>query len=533
MKDVRRLLQKLTTSLAARLPAVTGGPEEEISPSSFTFRLCVKLCLPALIVGAIIRISFLAVTPTAYYGKDSNSYFTTANRLWSEGEFKLPSKRRYLYPLFLAVTPALPGSTATGVAVLQHATGLATVLGIGWIVGHVVRRPRIWVPPVTLLAAAWPRMLWYEHEMIAEVFVLAALVLTVAMALPLTRLRSQSGLLWFLGAAVLIIAFKPHGRPFWLALVGLAAIYSWGRWNLAHALAVAGSLVVLATGGSDSQGSWLLLSSALPLVKTEGKVYQEYRDLLRPFILESRKDFPNYATRQKLFKKDLDGEDPTDPLGPEWAKLCRDRKRYGKVARTLALEGILSQPLTFSGIIYRKVMLALSDSNAGARIRPDQFWQAQIQANNGRWLTRRLPEMRLVFGTDEEGFRRMAADGLQDKLWLASPIDWLDSAVAWTYYEPGTREDDPPRFGLRWIGYLALFGFVSCLFPSRLKRTAIVWFPALFYLGLVYSVGDSVSRYLHPADWCLLVVIALGGDALVDLGQSLFRKWKEHKASLA
>jgi hypothetical protein len=533
MEVICRFCQAFTGRLAAILRIGAEEPEAPVTATGLTFRRCLRLCLPALIVGAVLRISLLAAIPGAYYGKDSNSYFTTANKLWNHGEFELPAKRRYLYPLVLSGAAVLPGPATVSVAILQHGVGLAMLVGLGWIVGHLVKRPGVWVPPFTLMMAIYPRMLWYEHEMIAEVFVLGALVLTVALALPLSRLRTSRGLLWFLLAAALIIAFKPHGRPLWLALVGLGAVLSWGVWNWKHGLALAGSLIILVTGGSDSQGSWLLLSSSLPLVKLEGETYRQYRDLVRPFVEESRKDFANYATRQRLFKKDLNTRDDTDPLGPEWAKLCKDRKRYGKVARALALEGIMAQPFTYAGMVARKTILAMADNHTGEMMRPQHFWAEQIAANNGRWVERRLPEMRLVFGTDEAGFQRMAEEGSKRSLWIASWTGPLDRSLQWAFYHPGTKQDEPPRYGLRWPGVLAVGGLLTCFWPSRFRRYLILWFPSLFYLGLVYSVGDSVARYLHPVDWALLALIPVGGDALLDWMHAGWQRWKAREGTVA
>src|SRR6187402_3413617 len=104
----------------------TSFPEEERAP--LTLRRCFWLCFPALIIGAILRISFLMAVPEAYYGNDSNSYFVTAHSIYLNHRFDFPPKRRFVYPLLLVAAPIIPFcNTVQIVAIVQHAAGLAMI----------------------------------------------------------------------------------------------------------------------------------------------------------------------------------------------------------------------------------------------------------------------------------------------------------------------------------------------------------------------------------------------------------------------
>ena len=120
---------------------------------NISFRRVLLLCIPALILGTALRASFLAVIPEIYYQTDTYSYFLTAWKLWTNGDFYLNPKRLFLYPILLAFAPLLPGSVAVGVAVIQHILGLAIIVGIGWIVAQMTRLPGLWVPLATVVAA--------------------------------------------------------------------------------------------------------------------------------------------------------------------------------------------------------------------------------------------------------------------------------------------------------------------------------------------------------------------------------------------
>ena len=198
--------------------------------------------------------------------------------------------------------PLLPNNTAVDTAVVQHLLGLVIIVGIGWIVAQMTRFPYLWVPLVTCAAAIWPRMLWYEHEMIAEVWLLAAFVAAVAIAVPCGALKDQRRLFWFLVAEAAIVATKPHGKPLWIGLLLMALMMAGNplKWERKNWAMVAIAVVIFFTAGSGQQGSWLFLSSTLPFVRTEGEPYSQYRAMLKPAVEDVRADLPNYASRPSL-----------------------------------------------------------------------------------------------------------------------------------------------------------------------------------------------------------------------------------------
>ena len=294
--------------------------------SAVPFQRVLLLCVPALIIGLVLRVAFLIAIPEIYYGADSNSYFAAAWKLWTHGDISLNPKRRFFYPILLMFTPLLPGSPAIAVSIIQHLLGLAIIAGIGWIVAQMTRLPNLWVPLVTCLAAVWPRMLWYEHEMIADVWLLAAFVAAVALAVPCDSLKDPRRLFWFLIAAAAVVAIKPHGRPIWLGLMVVCLAMAgnplkWGKKNLAM---VAFAILIIFTSGSGEQGSWLLLNSTLPFVQTEGEPYSEYRAILKPFVEEARGDLENYADNQAHYKKGLGAQNSM--MGDEWIALWKNLK---------------------------------------------------------------------------------------------------------------------------------------------------------------------------------------------------------------
>ena len=489
-------------------PHATSAP-----PRGVPFQQVLLLCVPALIVGLVFRISFLIAIPEVYYGSDSNSYFDAAWRLWTHGDFTLNPKRRFLYPIVLIFMPLLPGSVAVGTAVVQHLLGLVIIIGIGWVVAQMTRLPNLWVPLVTCVAAIWPRMLWYEHEMIAEVWLLAAFVAAVALAVPCGSLKDPKRLFWFLIATAAIVACKPHGRPLWLGLMVVAIAMAGNplKWEKKSLALVAFAVLIILTSGSGQQGSWLFLNSTLPFVQTEGEPYAEYRAILAPLVEKARTDLPNYAAQQSRYKKILNGSRPE--IGAEWQALAKNKDLYKKVATRLALEGVISHPLEYAHLVLRKIAAA-ADNMAPGKISPEAFWAAQEHNNAERM--KRSGELELVYGMSIDDYKRLVAERRTATTWLASAVDKLSDSFNWTKYRSGAPGQDPD-INLTLLGWLLALGLVACLAPRHFVCRALLWFPVAIYLFAIFGVGDTVRRYMHPVEWVGLVIIAIGLDSVATL----------------
>ena len=483
---------------------------------AFSFRQCFCLCLPALIVGAILRLSLLAAIPEVFYGSDSPSYSTTAENVYLKGHFRLPPKRRYLYPLLLIAAPVVPFcNTIQLVAAVQHTAGLVMILGIGWVAGHLVRRPGLWVPPVTLLAAVWPRMLYYEHEMIGECLLLGVFISAVAIAAPREGLVAPRRLGWFLVLAVAIMAVKPAGAPLWLGLFLAAMLLTRNApaWPRPFFLAVPAAVLIALTSGGDGQGPWLFLSSVLPLVNTEGEPYARERALIRPAIESARADLPKYAFNETRYKKMLSETGADGAFGSEYAALAADPKRFSKFAKTLGTEAVLAHPLQYAKLTVEKILVAGSNRDHDRRLLPETFWADQAASSDQHW-GKKPREMALLYEMDRSAYEIMAAERAQRTVWFQPLVLWF-SHVQWAQANarpPGK----PARIRLTALGWLAVLGLAGALVPGRFIRTSILWLPMLLYVVVVFAVGDRVSRYFQPIEWAMFVLIAIGLDVVLD-----------------
>jgi len=65
-----------------------------VEKGRFGWKQCFWLCLPALLVGAALRIWLLAVIPEGSYSADSPSYFETTVKLAEKHDLSVGLERR-------------------------------------------------------------------------------------------------------------------------------------------------------------------------------------------------------------------------------------------------------------------------------------------------------------------------------------------------------------------------------------------------------------------------------------------------------
>ena len=493
-------------------------------PSAITVKQLLWLALPSLAVGLLLRAALMLAMPEGYFGADSFSYYEFSHSLFNGDGIDLNEKRRWFYPIFLALLDGLPGPLWSLVPLFQHVIGLLTVLGIGWCSAQVVARPRLVVPLVTMLAAVWPRMLWYEHEFIAESLLLAAFVAVIALLLTPDIVRSRYGLIALMMAFVLLAGMKGAGRFLWMgSVLSLFLIHRqpwrW-RWGKISSSLAFFSIVLVSTIGKSSQGDWLALSSSLPLVRTEGEPYSFYREALKGQILEAREYGDDYPWVVKYYKKRLNSKSP-DLVHPDWAALNQDDFQFSKVARAFWSDGVLRNPLQFSAMTGKTMAIALSGSTLNSRLDPENFWKAQAKRSSKTWHEDPQYFQRL-FGLNKSEFEFRSAQGAERQFVFLPAMRWVDRHLGWLGRGRGSSKGGPsgdfPVVQPKPLGLMASLGAVAGLVFSlkRLQCLALL-LPLFLYMAGTYAVGDAVRRYLQPVDWVGFVLVGVLFDLIVQV----------------
>ena len=510
----------------------------------YTFKYCLLLCAPALLLGLWLRVLVLYATPEAMLTADTNSYWDSVSRLWNDGKFSIPEKRRWLYPLLLMAAPTLPGNTPQAVALVQHAAGLLAIIGVGWIAGNLTRWRLFIVPVATLLFAASPRGLAYEHQIIADSLMTNIFILAAAVMVPLRGI-TQRRLAWTLALGAVVIALKPHGKPLALPILAAAACYAgvpsrwhWGNWMLSALCAV-----LLVSSGSSRQGGWLLLSSTLPLVPETGYPFPQYRTALAPVIAEARALGNAYPWEQYRYKKLLSDSDSHDEIaagksfaeaGPEWNPLTRRKDEFRRVTTALARSGLVAHPIAWLQFTFIKMARGLADPEIAqlSDLKPLAIWEVQRVRNEERWNERRKA-IALMYEMDRATFDSYLRDHIVRFGSITQPgvARAVGEFILWQRIGPVALQarwfhDDATihRLRISWIGGLGLLGiFVTLRHGSVLPLIAAF----ALSLGTSYGIGDAIPRYVYPVEWMLFLFPLLGIASIADAISHFTKKLRQ------
>ena len=473
--------------------------------------------IPALLIGAILRMMILSYSPYAYWGSDSRSYFSFASGVLNKFYFSLVEKRRFLYPIFLVPVSLLPGAPLRWLAWIQAALGLATLLPLAYIIRKVFFAWKLWIIPITVIFAGMPILLWYEHELLAEsVFfnsVVWAFAGWVAWISEKDRARAQRLWWWFFVPLAILMLTKPSGRFLVPGIfVGLAIF---GAWRLLTRRAViAGVLLILLTFkmGDDNQAVWLLYTSTFPLTQLDTPLHAEYKAEIRDMVEAARKNLDTYATE--------DGEaflflrTPRDQTArPLWQELGKHEDKLSKVYKDLALEAIKAQPQLFAYISLQRLIGSANPARFdGERFDASYFSNRFQRSFEQRRNTEEM--IKLAFGIPRhapyppyEYFKQRIGPNPDSRaaIWLQSYTKHYQAAGALVdegaNKKAGITNDRPTALGW-WIlasALVAMFG------PYR--RTLGIWTLAMaIYLFGVFLVGVLHPRYFGPA-WPVLTLL--------------------------
>lgn len=479
--------------------------------------------LPALAFGAFLRALLLSYSPYAYWGSDSNSYYSFAELLLGSGKFSLYEKRRYLYPIFLLPVSLLPGATLRWLAWLQHGFGLATLFPLAYAVRKSFRHWRIVLPPVTLLYAGMPILLWYEHELLAENVFFALVVWSCAgwIAWVSEPRPARSRRLWwcFVIPFSALILTKPAGRFFLPgAVLALIAVRSWRALGWREWLPLAGAVALSLTIGQESQGAWLLYNSAFPLTRLETPLHAEYKAEIRDLVEGAHRKLEGYrmygSQEWKLFLK----EPQSQSERPLWKELGADEAKKVRVYKDLALEGIRHRPDLFLLISARKILSSANPEDfKSERFQTDYFvskfehlYEKYANDSPGRW--------RRLFGLRKEAplppFSEVAhwLNPHPDSRASAFLTRYVNGFQRWARLEyddsdsqPNSRRADTPTF----LGWWLLGGAALSLTPAYFRRIGLWAIVITGYLFGVYLVGGSNARFFGAAWGILILLVAM------------------------
>ncbi len=488
--------------------------------------------LPALAMGAFLRIALLSYAPYAFWESDSNSYFGFAHQLFYHGDFSIDSKRRYLYPIFVGLLNVLPGSVMGWLALTQHLLGLAATVALGYVVRGTCAAWRWWIVPVTLIYAGLPIVIWFEHAALGETLFISALTLAFGGWVAWLRAPrdepafSRKWWLFFVPFAVALLT-KSAGRFIWPGFAAALFLFAARRhFRRTQTLWLTVLFLLSLTAGSGSQGSWMLAASSFPLIRTDAPGYEKYKAEIAPLVREKRANLDTFYAHDDDTKK-LVRDPETAKDMPNWQSLAKGQNRQAKLKmyRTLALDGILHAPQLMSYISLQRVVASANMS---------QFKESRLEGDyGGRTLAAAFgadipPDenvMRLVLGLGK-GEPVPPMDQIRERMsprpdstaarWVLGYTLWFDGISRLFTPDSVFAEGRPisearPTVLCLWL----LAGMALAMALPAYRTTLGVWaLIALSYIFGTYAVGSANPRFFVV--WPLLCpFLAVPADALI------------------
>ena len=491
--------------------------------------------VPAILIGAALRIILIYTSPYAFWGADSRSFMGFANGVLTDNYWSINEKRRYLYPIFLLPLSLLPGGTLRWLAWIQPALGLASILPLAYMVRRVFTGWKAWIVPITVLYAGMPVFMWFEHELIAESVFFQCMVWTmggwVAWVTQKDARRARLLWWWFWVPLAIMLLTKPSGKMLWpglvigLLLVGAWRVLKWPQWGALIALFFAG-----ATVGDDNQGSWLLYTSSFPLTRLDTPLHAEYKAEIRDWVQQKRDRITLYDEEDDEVHDFLRSPE-TRPEFPRWTKL--PKKERDKLYKELALEGIKSRPDLFLLIALQR--LAGSTNQADFKtVRFDPYYYADYLRK--MYFESGVEEsmMRIVFGIPKNApypsYEEMRgwASPRPDSFWTKFYKQYADAFQSHgdLLHRPYRQQTVLMDMRVTPLGWLAILGGILSLF-GPFRRPLGIWTITFGgYLVAVYLVGVEHHRYFALAWPFILVLFAV-------VPETLWQSWRRWRSSRA
>ena len=256
-----------------------------------------------------MRIALCLSLPYAYFHDDAPDFVSTADKLMNEHKFELHEKKTFLVPILFAAPFALPIPTLISIPIFQHILGLGLIVLIGTLCRFWFKHWKIFIIPLTLLAAINPFYLWYEHTLMAETTFVFCIVLVAVAATLYARNPTFARLVFFCVTLVLAAGARPEGKLLFGFALFLLALVHWGSlrtvWKRPAAVALLAVTIHFVTR-TDQAGLLLYTSVArlTPINPSSAPGFEPYiapirADLQRRWELYPQ--FPKVRDRKAIY----------------------------------------------------------------------------------------------------------------------------------------------------------------------------------------------------------------------------------------
>ncbi len=489
-------------------------------------------CAPALALGLALRVLMASAMPFAYVQHDSYRLLVGgAEWLRPEAQEAFGDNVPFLVPALFRLAQAGPLPALTTIQLGQHALGLIQIVLAGALVRFWLPRWKWWIIPATLVFAAHPSFLWFEHTVMLETaYVFAVVVLAVAG----TWLLRQPSLAAAMGTcvAVALVAFtRPEGKLF-VAFGALALVAAfWKSWRqLARAAAIfSATLALIAWGTVPGESGLLLYSSVLHLSPEVPRCHPG----VGPYVAALCAEAIEAARREPAFVSRRQREALTDALKnfvakhPGASRGADSAQGINRVATSLAFETCLRAPLSLLPLAMQKFRDS-ADDLANGKFTESWLHERQQSRLRSGWHFIQPIDVQL-YGrqfADVEELLSFVKDAYPPKRlrwfgWLHE--EWRD------LYElrlPDTKYPAREVHGLPLFYLLPLAGMIAAIaWPMPARRFHVCW--VLMLVGLWFIVmltANERARFRMGFEPFIFLYPFVAFDAAIALVQRVQRR---------
>ena len=442
-----------------------------------------RWCLPALIVGALLRIVLTFDMPLAYVQYDTSDFLTTTRAFITNHSFYIHSKRSYLTPVLFSLPFALPVPALLTIPAAQHLMGLLGILVTGGIVRLWFKHWKWFIVPTTLLMGASPMVIWYEHSLLGEAQYMFFALATALAASAWFKRPSRLTFGLFMLSLVLVTGTRLEGKLLFLVALALIPFVYWGDWkNLRLHGAMALGLMAYgfaASGGRD--GSPLLLASVLQFTPDHLQSAPDFAPHILPIRNNLRGHSDGYpddlvATSKKLSHA---AEEYLDETTPQKLTYQQRKKKVSPLLRGVCLETLKARPLEVLYLPFIKFRLAIDAWSA-------YCWNEKYLHQRQWEAFTREPWMSEVLSKGLTG-RQQTPEELRQYVeahYDAQRVQWFtDYQALWNNAWIALRTPDFPLTNERWVH--DFFGGVP---GGEKMMPGIPTFYPLAFVGLLAAI---------------------------------------------
>ena len=489
-------------------------------------REVVRWCLPALLVGLILRAALTAQLPYAFFHDDAPDFLVTPDRLMNHGKFDLHSKKTFLVPIAFTVPFILHIPAMLAIPVGQHVLGLGSVLLVGLLCRLWFARWKVFIIPLTLVAAVNPFLLWYEHALLAESLFVFCTLLVAAAGTLYARAQTLPRFVLLCVALFLVAGARPEGKLlFGFGLLMLAWVH-WGEWRLHRVrLAVFLALAVLTHFKTKtSQAGLLLYTSLARFTPSELKCAPGFD----PFIGTIRADLLERWSEKPSFPKVRDRRAIADAVArylkerPEFAG-SDSHSSVNSFCLKLAMETLRRNFFAMPAHAFSKFRIVANESPSG-RLDNDWLFEKQREAYLGEMedisrLSVGLFGQKIATPAEMNAFLDTHYGEVR---WFNALSDaWLRAVNAWRFPDAAFPDRDSPTVpfiyrGVPFYFLLGTLGLLAVMLRSgALRPFHIAW--GLTLLAFFYTImltGNVRPRFRFVFEPFWFLYLALLADSL-------------------